>query len=215
MYRGLIVLDRDGVINRGPKGPGTGPITFDEIEILPSVPQAVALLTYAGFAITVATNQPGAAKGEATKEILQKIHNIIISKAESEGGKILDSFICWHAGSDGCECRKPQPGMLLAAKLKFPTFASTPWMVGDRDVDIKAARAAGFNAAFIWGNSPFSLQTLSHLGLKPDFSGSDLSVFSRWLIDSDSASLKKDDKFFGTLPSREHRKPKGGLLTSN
>jgi len=62
---------------------------------------------------------------------------------EKNGAKIAKTYHCPHTPNDECNCRKPRPGMLLAAKEEFDIDMSGSWMIGDKEGDIKAALAAG------------------------------------------------------------------------
>jgi D-glycero-D-manno-heptose 1,7-bisphosphate phosphatase len=115
----LIVLDRDGVLNRliarNAGEPPESPLTLAEVELLPGVPRALRRLCDAGFVLALATNQPAAAKGKVTRAELDAIHARIVSEAERDGARIAGSHVCYHRAEDGCECRKPRTGLLRDA----------------------------------------------------------------------------------------------------
>jgi histidinol-phosphate phosphatase family protein len=150
--RGLVVLDRDGVLNRATWNPALArwesPLSAEEVVMLPGAAAAVRRLNEAGFVTCIATNQPGAAKGEATRAALEEVHQRVLDAVAGEGGVIAESFLCWHRAEDGCGCRKPRPGLLRWAALARPTRGPR-WMVGDRLTDVEAARAAGFRAVWV------------------------------------------------------------------
>src|SRR3954462_4109391 len=131
----LVVLDRDGVLNRLVSHRADGmlesPHSVSEVEILPGVPEALLRLTEAGLVVVLATNQPAAAKGQVTREELDRIHAAIVAESEQAGGRITGSFICYHRAEDGCACRKPRPGLLTAAlEATSGARAAEAWMVG-------------------------------------------------------------------------------------
>jgi D-glycero-D-manno-heptose 1,7-bisphosphate phosphatase len=130
-------LDRDGVINRAVvrKGKPYPPATVEEVEILPGVPGAIARLQHAGYVVVVVTNQPDIARGTTTPAIVDRIHAYLRAELGLD-----DIRVCPHDDADGCECRKPKPGLLLRAPA-YDLAASV--MIGDRWRDIEAGRAAG------------------------------------------------------------------------
>lgn len=183
----LIVLDRDGVLNRlvrrSPDAPPESPLSMGEVELLPGVPDALRRLTQAGFVVVLATNQPAAAKGKLTRAELDAIHAQIVTLAESEGGRITRSFICYHRAEDGCDCRKPRTGLLRDALAALPgTSAASAWMVGDRATDVMAGRALGFSTAFLEGTWPADEVELAKAGLEPAFRGRALQHWVDFLL---------------------------------
>jgi len=185
----LIVLDRDGVLNRlvvHRAGPSPeSPHSIAEVEILPGVPAALKALTDAGFVLAIATNQPAAAKGEITLAELESIHAAVVAGAEAGGGRIARSFICRHRSEDACSCRKPLPGLLRDALLAFPaTRAEEAWMVGDRATDVIAGETLGFATALLGAVWPEDEEMLKNRGLAPSFRGRDLQEFADFRLKS-------------------------------
>ena len=143
LTRAAIFLDRDGVLNRAPVVDGVprSPLSLDDLEILPGVPGALARLKAAGYALIVTTNQPEIARGGTTVAVVEAIH------AEMMRMLPLDEIrFCPHDDDDGCDCRKPRPGLLLRPPLHD---VARSLMVGDRWRDIEAGRAAGCRATVL------------------------------------------------------------------
>jgi len=185
----LVVLDRDGILNRlvrhRPDGVPESPHTLAEVELLPGVPLALARLTRAGVRLAIATNQPAAAKGEASGEVLDAIHAAIVRAAESAGGRIASSHVCRHRAEDACTCRKPRPGLLREALVAAPgSSAARAWMVGDRATDVLAGRAVQFRTALLGASLfPGDDARLRAEGAEPSFRGNDLQAFVDHLLD--------------------------------
>jgi D-glycero-D-manno-heptose 1,7-bisphosphate phosphatase len=182
--RSLIVLDRDGVLNQLIDNPAEprpdSPMRVGQVTVFPWVPQALRELTQAGFGIVVASNQPGWAKGKATRAELEAVHAAVIDQAQALGGVILSSHICYHRSEDGCFCRKPAPGLLAEAFALHAGYAvDTSWMVGDRAVDALAGAAFGLRTALVAADSA-ERATLASRGFEPDFLGADLRDFARF-----------------------------------
>src|SRR4029450_4863732 len=107
-----VFLDRDGVINRAlvRDNKPFPPVRIDQVEVLPGVPEALARLRAAGYALVVVTNQPDVARGNQTREGGEAIHDSLAGLLD------VDDFrVCFHDDADGCSCRKPKPGLLTAA----------------------------------------------------------------------------------------------------
>src|SRR4051812_19021666 len=123
---GLIVLDRDGVLNRVIVDPEHGtidsPLHPDQVEILPGVPGALLRLNQAGYGLSLASNQPASAKGKTTRKNLEDVHEKVVRLVQGDGGRILSSHICFHRAEDGCGCRKPKTGLLKDAFEANPGF---------------------------------------------------------------------------------------------
>jgi D-glycero-D-manno-heptose 1,7-bisphosphate phosphatase len=140
--RPAVLLDRDGVLNRRPPRASyvRGP---EELEWLPGAREALRLFHEHGFTTIVVTNQPGIARGEMTARDLARVHERLCADALEAGGRIDALFHCPHGWDEGCECRKPRPGMLFAAQRRFDLDLSRVTFVGDDERDEEAADAAG------------------------------------------------------------------------
>jgi D-glycero-D-manno-heptose 1,7-bisphosphate phosphatase len=140
MKRVAVFLDRDGVLNRTflrgsvlhpPQSPG-------EVEILPGVVDACRSLREAGLLLIVVTNQPDVARGSQRADVVEAINSAVLSPIGVD-----DLRVCYHDDDDGCECRKPAPGMILAASRDWDVDIASSFMVGDRWRDIEAGERAG------------------------------------------------------------------------
>jgi D-glycero-D-manno-heptose 1,7-bisphosphate phosphatase len=184
----LIVLDRDGVLNRTVPNPAEprpdSPLRVAEAEVFPWVPDVLRDLTAAGFGLVVASNQPAAAKGKTTRATLDDVHAEIVRQAQAAGGVILSSHICFHRAEDGCACRKPATGLLVEAFARHARYEATAsWMVGDRATDVLAGAAFGLRTALVAGEAEAGeLAALAARAVKPSFCGVDLRDFAAHLL---------------------------------
>ena len=146
-WRRAVFLDRDGVINRALERDGKPypPARLEEVEILPGVPEACALLKQAGFLLVVATNQPDVGRGTLIQEVVEAINGQLAAQLP------LDRVeVCYHPGGLVlCDCRKPKPGMLRRAARELGIALDRSWMVGDRWRDVAAGQQAGCECFFI------------------------------------------------------------------
>ena len=136
----LVILDREGVINRTVDGYVLEPSQW---EPLPGSLDAIARLHHGGYRVAVATNQAALSRGLFDMAMLNSIHQRMCRLAEAAGGEIDAIAICPHSPEQDCNCRKPKPGMLLELIERFGANASETTMVGDMQVDIEAGIAAG------------------------------------------------------------------------
>jgi D-glycero-D-manno-heptose 1,7-bisphosphate phosphatase len=136
----LVILDRDGTINHDSDDYIKSPAEWRPIK---GSLEAIARLTQAGYRVVVATNQSGIARGLFSTQTLFAIHDTLQRALGQIGGRIDAFFFCPHAADSRCECRKPQPGMLLEVARRFNVSLKDTFMVGDSRKDLEAAAAAG------------------------------------------------------------------------
>jgi D-glycero-D-manno-heptose 1,7-bisphosphate phosphatase len=136
----LVLVDRDGVINRDSDEYIK---SVAEWEPLPGSLEAIADLTRAGFQVVVITNQSGVGRGLFSEQTLAEIHAEMRARAAAAGGKIAAIFYCPHQPGDGCHCRKPKPRLLQQAAAKFGVSLTGVAFIGDKPSDVEAATNAG------------------------------------------------------------------------
>lgn len=137
-----IFLDRDGTLNvRPPKACYIEkPEEFIWIE---GAREAVAELKEAGYQIFLISNQPGIARGCMTEEQLELIHEKMQRELQEAGGCIDGIYYCPHNWEEGCDCRKPKPGLFYQAQKEHSLNLKECVMIGDDERDMIAAQAAG------------------------------------------------------------------------
>ena len=194
MPRRAVFLDRDGVIIRD-----VDLLTrCDQVEVYPNVNRAINLLQSKDFAVVVVSNQPVVARGLVTERDVETVNAWIQKSLSREGGCQIDRFyFCPHHPNANltqyrvtCDCRKPQPGMLLQAAQELDLDLAASYLVGDRPSDILAGHRAGcrtilletgmHSAPLVVGNYSDDRQSASQSDGKgnaadPDFVCSDLS----------------------------------------
>lgn len=136
----ILVLDRDGVIN---EDSAEYIKSADEWRPIPGSIEAIARASRAGFAIAVASNQSGLARGLFDLDALTEIHDRMIEAVENAGGRIDVITWCPHHPDDDCACRKPRAGLLRRIESELGASLTGQWFVGDSARDLEAARAAG------------------------------------------------------------------------
>lgn len=171
--RRAVFLDRDGVVNRPVvrHGKPYPPASLAELEILPGVESALTRLREAGFHLIVATNQPDVARGRQRREVVEAMHAALLEQLP------LDEVrVCYHDDADGCHCRKPEPGMLLAAAREQSIDLAASFMIGDRWRDIECGRQAGCTTLLIDYHYDETLPT------PPDMRVRSLAEAADWIL---------------------------------
>jgi len=148
-----IFLDRDGVLNK--KMPRAQYVcSWKDWSWLPGAKEALTLFKEAVYRVILITNQPGIARGFMTEEDLSAIHQRMIEEVRSAGGEIFAIYHCPHGWDDGCECRKPRPGMLFKAQRDHHIDLSRTYFIGDDERDTEAGIAAGCKTLSVSEDTP-------------------------------------------------------------
>ncbi len=179
--RKVVFLDRDGVINLDSPDYIK---SWAEFEFLPGSLEAIKLLTLNGFDAIVITNQSVINRKMVAIEDLDYIHNMIKNTVKSRGGEIKDIFFCPHTPEDGCDCRKPNPGLIYKAQQRYRIDIANTAMVGDSAKDIECARNAGCRYAVLvkTGNGIIAEKILAEKNIYPDHVARDLLGAANWII---------------------------------
>ncbi|MBW7888450.1 MAG: HAD family hydrolase [Bacteroidetes bacterium] len=141
-----VFVDRDGTINVD--------VDFlsapEQIQLLPRSAEAIHILNSLEIPVIVITNQSGIARGIFSENELHNIHLAFSAELKKHHAHVLEYFYCPHHPSEGiagyikdCECRKPKPGMLLAAKKKYGFNLERSFVIGDKCIDVQAGKAVG------------------------------------------------------------------------
>ena len=140
-----VFIDRDGTIAKDAHYCRR----VEDFEILPTVPQAIRLLNQHGFKVVVITNQSGVARGYFTEATLRQIHQHMSRELAKYGARVDAIYYCPHHPDDGCQCRKPGPGLILKAAGELGINLGGSFMVGDGEMDVKAGKAAGCHTVLV------------------------------------------------------------------
>src|SRR3972149_182151 len=108
----LVLLDRDGVINENRADYVT---RWEQFRFLPGALDGLTALRRLGFRLAVVTNQSAIGRGLLSTQTLEEIHRRMFARCDAHGITIEGIFACPHAPWERCDCRKPRPGLLLAA----------------------------------------------------------------------------------------------------
>lgn len=169
-----VFFDRDGVLNEAvvKDGHPFPPPNLAALRVDPSASACIARLRDAGFAIVVVTNQPDVARGTVDRGVVESINTRL---AETLG---IDAvYVCYHDNADQCACRKPKPGMLLAAAADHGIDLERSYLVGDRWSDVAAGREA--RCKTVWIERGYAERTPE----APDARVSSLTDACNWILD--------------------------------
>ncbi|MDR3348927.1 MAG: HAD family hydrolase [Acidaminococcales bacterium] len=136
-----VFFDRDGVLNVEKHFV----YKREDFEWMPGAAEAVGLLNRLGYHVFVVTNQSGVARGFYRMEDVAALHGFMNGELAGCGAKIDSFYVCPHHPAFGppCLCRKPRPGLLLAAIDEYAVDKERSFLIGDKDTDIEAAAGAG------------------------------------------------------------------------
>ncbi len=192
----LLILDRDGTLNRNRDDYVASP---DEWEALPGALEAVARLNQGGWRVVLATNQSGIGRGLFEMAALNAIHAKMHRQLAAVGARVEAVFFCPHVPEDGCNCRKPEPGLFQQIGARFGVGLSEVPSAGNAIRHAQAATAAGCPAHLLLSGKSEHLReklaghdngtraALLHGLPESAHVHKDLSAFADWLLEPSSA----------------------------
>jgi histidinol-phosphate phosphatase family protein len=168
--RPAVFLDRDGTLIEE-KGFLDDP---GGVEILPTVVDALRLLGERGYATIVISNQSGVARGFFDDEAVRAVNGEIARKLAGDGVAIDAWYWCPHY-EDGCDCRKPAPGLVKRALDEHGLVLDGGAVVGDRGSDVALGHAVGVPGILLPGPYPYD-------GPEPDLRANTLLEAAEWIV---------------------------------
>ena len=141
-----IFLDRDGVVNENRDDYVKA---WEEVRFFPGVFEALARLAATPFHIVITTNQSPIGRGILTRAQVEAISRRLVAEIETHGGRVEGVYYCPHRPDEGCDCRKPKPGLLLQAAQELDLDLGKSYLVGDAVSDVEAALAVGVQPVMV------------------------------------------------------------------
>ena len=178
--RPAVFLDRDGVLN---ENRADYVRTWEQVEILPGVLEAMRRLAASPYAVVVVTNQSAVGRGLMAVDKLDDIHHRLVEAITAVGGRVDAIYACPHAPDARCACRKPRPGMLQQAAADLNLDLRGSWLIGDAVSDMEAAVAASSKPLLVLTGRGARQQAgllsagLAHVPVLPD-----LAAAVRWML---------------------------------
>ncbi len=135
-----IFIERDGILNLPclERQNQVAPVTLQQFQVNQAAIPTLKDLKASGFILIATTNQPGISRGTVSRRELDRMHDLLRSSFPLD-----EILVCPHDESDGCPCRKPQPGLLTEAAFKWHIDLERSFVISDKWQDAKAARAVG------------------------------------------------------------------------
>lgn len=195
-----VILDRDMTLIDMVRDEETGAISVafhpSQLVLLPGVVEGLTLLRDAGYALTIATNQPGPAKGQFSAAAVTRTNQALAGRLAERGLDVAAFEVCLHHPEGGpggdpaltgpCDCRKPKPGMLLSAMRRASLSPEQTWMIGDAPTDVEAARAAGVRSALVFPPGRCELCPLrGGPPVRPELAAPRLDELARQILQAD------------------------------
>ena len=179
----LVILGRDGVLNEFRDDHVKAPEEWCPIE---GALEAVARLNHAGWHAVVATNQSGIGRGMIDMVSVNAVHGHMLKQLQAVGGRIDAVFFCPHMPEEQCDCRKPQPGLMLDIGKRYGIDLKQVVMVGDTLRDLQAAQEAGCEAHLVCSGRSAGLDAAQIQDLVDQVPGTrvhaDLAAFAEFLL---------------------------------
>lgn len=164
MSGAAVVLDRDGTLIDVVRDEETGFVGVawhpSQLRILDGVVEGLAKLSYSGYSLAIATNQPAPAKGQFSRDAVARTNAALVEMLAREGVVIAHVAVCMHHPTGGpggdpslvgdCACRKPKPGLVVDALAALGASPARSWMIGDSPGDVTAGRAAGVRTGLVF-----------------------------------------------------------------
>ena len=161
------------------------------LKLLPRSAAAVRRLNDAGIAAVVATNQAGIARGYFSEDVMHASNQILVERLKEEGAHLDGIYVCPHHPSEGeppfrteCECRKPNPGLLLRAAADLDLDLGASIVVGDKASDLALAQRVGARSILVltgYGRGEWEYRR-AHFPVAPDHVATDLWDAVEWVI---------------------------------
>ncbi len=179
-----VFLDRDGTVNVE-KDYLSSP---DQLQLIPRTADAIRALNAFGTRVFVITNQSGVARGYFTEGAVKQVHEALKEMLQKEGARVDDFFYCPHfpGSSDrrydkDCDCRKPKPGMLRQAELKYPIDLRRSFVIGDRCIDVATGKAVGAGTVMV--STGYGAHEIQSCRNEPDYFAKDLRDGVQYITD--------------------------------
>jgi len=148
---------------------------------------AITRLNRAGYPVIVVSNQSGVGRGYFPESVVTEVNSLMEKALAMENAKLTAIYYCPHAGADGCDCRKPKPGMALRAAKEHGLDLARSYFVGDRRSDIELGHCVGARSILLrtgYGEGEFEWN-MANWARKPDFVAADLAEAVQWILGKD------------------------------
>jgi D-glycero-D-manno-heptose 1,7-bisphosphate phosphatase len=186
--RRAIFMDRDGTVTEE-----VGYVNHvSRLELFPWSAPAVRAINESPFLAVLVTNQAGVARGYFAEDLVGRVHEKLIEELGAGGARLDAIYYCPHHPSAGeppyrqrCECRKPEPGMLLRAAADLGLDLSASYVIGDKYSDVAMAHRVGARGVMVltgYGRGEREYQSAAW-PRTPDFVAESLLEAVEWILE--------------------------------
>jgi D-glycero-D-manno-heptose 1,7-bisphosphate phosphatase len=178
--RRAVFLDRDGTINEEVD-------YLDDparLRLIPGAAEAIRLLNEAGIPAIVVSNQAGIGRGYFSAATVEAIHGRLAELLAKRDARLDAVYYCPHHPSEGCDCRKPEAGMLVRAAREFGIDLRRAFMVGDKASDLEAGQRIGCQTVLVLtGYGKQARESLNKCNFQPGhYIATDLRDAIKWIL---------------------------------
>jgi D-glycero-D-manno-heptose 1,7-bisphosphate phosphatase len=142
-----VILDRDGVLNRELESGWLSRV--DQWQWEEGTLEALGLFAAAGIKVSIVSNQSGVGRGIVSQQAVDEVHRWLSALLAAAGVDLVGIFVCPHGPDEGCDCRKPRPGLVETAIDRSGVDPQYSILIGDDLRDLEAGRAAGVEVALV------------------------------------------------------------------
>jgi D-glycero-D-manno-heptose 1,7-bisphosphate phosphatase len=178
--RPAVFIDRDGTIAEE-----VGYLNhISRFRMFPFAAAAIRRLDSAGLPVIVVTNQSGVGRGYFPESLVHTVHELMSQQLAAAGAHLDAIYYCPHTSADGCDCRKPKPGLLERAAREHSLDLSSSFVVGDRYGDIELGQSVGSSGILVrtgYGAGELAWHA-SKWPVPPDFVADDLTAAADWIL---------------------------------
>jgi D-glycero-D-manno-heptose 1,7-bisphosphate phosphatase len=178
--RPAVFLDRDGTIAEE-----VGYLNhISRFRMFPFAADAIRRLNEAGLPVMVVTNQSGVGRGYFPEALVDEVHELMTKELAAAGARLDAIYYCPHTSAEGCESRKPKPGMLERAAREHALDLKRSFVVGDRSADIELARNAGARGILVrtgYGEGELAWHA-PKWAVQPDYVAQTLTEAADWIL---------------------------------
>jgi len=174
-----VFVDRDGTVNEEVEYLNDPA----ELRLIPGAPAAIRLLNQAQVPAILVTNQSGIGRGYFSAGRMREVHQELGKQLAAHGAHLDAIYYCPHHPDEGCNCRKPRPGMLKQAAEEYRIDLQRSFVVGDKVSDLDAGRRAGCRTVLVLtGHGMGARQAFKGCNFQPDYIGKDLLDAVKWIL---------------------------------
>lgn len=176
MAHEAVFIDRDGTICEE--------VDFlddiSKLKLIKGSTEAIRMINHSGMKAVVITNQSGVGRGLFTEDFVKEIHETLKGIIRKEGAFLDGIYYCPHLPDSGCQCRKPETGMLNIAAKDMAIDLKRSYVIGDKAIDIELAHKVGAKSVMV--KTGYGESELCRLSISPDYVAGNILEAVKWIL---------------------------------